>query len=63
MEGDALGLHLLDPALDDIFFHLEIGDAVAEQAAGIGVLLIDMHVVAGAGELLRGREARRDRSL
>ena len=56
MEGDAFGLHLLDAALDDIFLHLEVGDAVAEQAAGIGVLLIDMHVVAGAGELLRGGE-------
>ena len=54
MEGDALGLHLLHAALDDVFLHLEIGDAVAEQAAGIGVLLVDMHVMAGAGELLRG---------
>ena len=52
VEGDALGLHLLDAALDDVLLHLEVGDAVAEQAAGLGVLLVDMHVVAGAGELL-----------
>ena len=56
VEGHALGLHLLDAALDEVFLHLEIGDAVAEQAAGLGVLLIDMHVVAGAGELLRRGE-------
>ena len=56
MEGDALGLHLRHAALDDVFLHLEVGNAVAEQAAGIGVLLVDMHVVAGAGELLgRGK--------
>ena len=57
MEGDAFGLHLLDAALDDVFLHLEVGDAVAQQAAGLGVLLVDMHVVAGARELLRGGEA------
>ena len=56
VEGDAFGLHLLDAALDEVLLHLEVGDAVAEQAAGLGVLLIDMHVVAGAGELLgRGK--------
>ena len=42
-----------------ILLHLEVGDAVAEQAAGMGVLLVDMHVVAGAGELLgRGKSGR-----
>ena len=59
MEGDALGLHLLDAAVDMALFQLEVGDAVAQQAAGLGVLLVDMHVVAGARELLRAGEARR----
>ena len=57
VEGHALGPHLLDAPLDDVFLHLEVGDAVAEQAAGLGVLLVDMHVVAGAGELLGRGEA------
>ena len=59
MEGDAFGRHLRDTPLDDVFFHLEVGDAVAEQAARMGVLLVDMHVVAGAGELLRRGETGR----
>ena len=59
MEGDALRLHLLDAAVDDVLLHLEVGNAVAEQAAGLGVLLVEMHVVAGAGELLRAGHAGR----
>ena len=42
-----------------MLFHLEVGDAVAQQAAGLGVLLEDMNVVAGAGKLLRAGKARR----
>ena len=53
VEGHAFGLHLLDAALDEVLLHLEVGDAVAEQAARLRVFLIDMHVMAGAGELLR----------
>src|SRR5580693_998894 len=52
MEGDALGFHLRHPAVDDMLLHLEIGDAVTQQAAGLGEFLKQMHVVAGAGELL-----------
>ena len=59
MKGDALGLHLRDAAVDDVLLHLEVGNAVAQQAAGPGVLLEDMHVVAGARELLRAGEPRR----
>ena len=59
VEGDALGLHLRDAAVDVVLLHLEVGDAVAEQAAGLGVLLVDVDVVAGAGELLGAGEARR----
>ena len=62
MERDALRLHLLDAALDVALLHLEVGNAVAQQAAGMGVLLVDMHLVAGARELLRAGEARRPRA-
>src|SRR6185437_7404725 len=58
MKGDALGLHLLDAAVDDVFFHLEVGNAVAQQAARLGEFLEHMHVMAGACELLRAGEAR-----
>ena len=58
VEGDALGLHLRDAAVDDVLLHLEIGNAVAQQAAGLGVFLEQMHVMAGARELLRAGEAR-----
>src|SRR5690606_20691735 len=61
MQHHALGLHLFGAAVDQVLFHLEIGDAVAEQAPDLGVLLIQMHLVAGAGELLRAGEARRAR--
>ncbi len=59
MKLDAFGRHLLDAALDVDFLHLEVGDAVAQQAAGLGPALIDMHLVAGARELLRASKPRR----
>jgi hypothetical protein len=49
----AFGLHLLDAAVDVVLLHLEVGDAVAQQAADAVVLLEQRHVVAGARELLR----------
>src|ERR1700712_245713 len=58
MEGDALSFHLRYAAVDDVLFHLEVGNAVAQQAAGLGEFLVDMDVMAGARELLRGRKAR-----
>ncbi len=58
MELDALRLHLVDSAVDQMLFHLEVGNAVAQQAAGLAVLLEDMHLMADAGELLRAGEAR-----
>ena len=33
-EAHALGLHLLDAALDVLLVHLEVGDAVRQQPAG-----------------------------
>ena len=59
MEGHAFGFHLRDAAVDMDLFHLEVGNAVAQQAAGLGPALIDMHVVAGARELLRAGQTRR----
>ena len=62
MEGHAFGLHLLDAAVDVHLLHLEVGDAVAHQAAGLGAALVDVHVMAGARELLRAGQARRARA-
>ena len=62
VEGDALGLHLRDAAVDVMLLHLEVGNAVAQQAAGLGVFLVDVHVVAGARELLRAGHAGRARA-
>ena len=42
--------------------HLEIWNAIAQQPARLGVLLIDMDVMAGARELLGAGETRRTRS-
>ncbi len=62
VEGDAFAFHLRHAAVDDVLFHLEVGNAVTQQAAGLGVFLEHMHVVAGARELLRAGQARRARS-
>ena len=59
MEDDALGLHLLDAAIDQALLELEVGNAVAQQAAGLGVLLVDVDLMADARELLGAGEARR----
>ena len=58
VERHAFGFHLRHAAVDDVLFHLEVGNAVAKQAAGLGEFLVDMDVMAGAGELLRSRKAR-----
>ena len=36
VEHHALGLHLRDAAVDVMLFHLEVGNAVAKQPAGLG---------------------------
>ena len=58
-KGDALGAHLLDAAVDDVLFQLEVGNAVAQQAADAVGLFIDGDGVAGAAQLLRGGQAGR----
>ena len=57
MERHAFRIHLRHAAIDVILLHLEVGNAVAQQAAGLGVFLEHVHVVAGAGELLRAGHA------
>ena len=54
----ALRLHLLDAAVDQMLLHLEVGNAIAQQAADLQILLEDMHIMADAGELLRAGEPR-----
>jgi hypothetical protein len=57
-ELGALGLHLLEPPVDVALLHLELGDAVAQQAADAVGALEHHDVVPGAGELLgRARPA------
>ena len=57
-ELGAFTAHLLDPPFEVALLHLELGDAVAQQAADPIRSLEHDDVVAGAGELLRGRETR-----
>ena len=57
-EDHAFGLHLLDATVDVALLHLEVGDAVAQQAPDTVVLLEHRHVMADPGQLLRGRHPR-----
>ena len=56
-EHHTLGLHLAHPAVDQMLFHLEVGNAVTQQAADAVVLLEQGHRMAGAGQLLGRRHA------
>ena len=58
-EDRALAPHLVEPAVEDRLLHLELRDAVAQQAADLVGPLVDRDGVAGAGELLGGGEAGR----
>jgi len=58
LEDHAFSAHLLDAAVDDMFFELEIRDAVAEQAADAVILFKNRDGVAGAAQLLCGSKAR-----
>jgi hypothetical protein len=59
VEDHAFRLHLADAALDEVLLHLEVRDAVAQQAAGTRVLLVDVDLVPDARELLGRRKAGR----
>ena len=61
-EDDPLGLHLLEPAVEVPLLHLEVGDAVAEQAADPVGALEDGDRVAGPGELLGAGQPGRARA-
>ena len=58
-EDGALALHLVEPPVEVPLLHLELGDAVAQQAAGLVGALVDRDGVAGAGQLLGGGQAGR----
>ena len=49
--------HLLDAAVEDVFFQLEVGNPIAHQPADAVALLIHRHPVAGAAQLLRRRQS------
>ena len=57
MKHHALGFHLRDAPRDVVLLHLEVRNAVGEQPAGAGELLEQMHLMAGARELLRAGQA------
>ena len=62
LELHALGHHLFQPAVENVFFQLEVGDAVAQQSAQPIVLLEHDHLVPLAGQLLRGGQPGRPRA-
>ena len=62
MKDDAFALHLHDALVDVMLFHLEVGDAVAEQAAGFRPAFVNVDLVAGARELLRTGKSGRPRA-
>ncbi len=59
LELDPLGHHLLQAAVDDSLFQLEVGDAVAQKPPEAVVLLEDDHLVPAAGKLLGEGQAGR----
>src|SRR5580704_12923982 len=61
VKDDAFGLHLLDTAVDVALLHLEVWNAIAQQTARLGVLLIEVNLVADTRELLGASETRRTR--
>ena len=55
-ELDALLRHLVQPPVDEVLFHLEMRNAVAQQAADAIGLLKDCYPVSGAPQLLGSRQ-------
>ena len=58
-EDGALAAHLVEAPVEVLLLHLELGDAVAQQAADLVGALVDRDGVAGAGQLLGGGQAGR----
>ena len=61
-KNDALGLHLCDTPVDVGLFHLEVRNAITQQATNTIVLLEQSHVMPRAGKLLRRRHSGRARA-
>src|SRR5690606_28030710 len=61
-ESNALSFHLHRAAVDQMLFHLEVGNSVTEQAADAVGLLEHGDGMAGASQLLRAGEAGRSRA-
>ena len=65
MKHHAFGLHLRDAPVDVNLLHFKVGNAVAQEPAGFGPFLVDVHFVPGARQLLRagkpGRSGADDR--
>ncbi len=59
MEGNALTLDLLDATINEVLFHLEVRNTVAQQPAGLALTLIDMNLMASATQLLGSGETGR----
>ena len=55
-QHDPFGAQLRQAPLEDPFLQLELGDAVAQQAAHAVGPLVNRDLVAGAAQLLRGRQ-------
>ena len=52
----AFGFHLFEAPVQDVLFHLELGNSVTEQSSDSVGLLVNRDPVPGAIQLLRGRE-------
>src|SRR5690606_38609251 len=57
MEDDAFGFHLGLAEIDMVLFHLEVGNAIAQQPASLGFTLIEVNLMADTRKLLGGGEA------
>src|SRR5690606_33129452 len=58
-ELDALGRQDREPAIDDVLLHLEVGDAIAQQPAGLLGGLVNDRRVARAVQTRGGGQTRR----
>ena len=56
-EHHAFGFHLADAAVDQMLFHLEVGNAVTQQSADAVGFFEQGHGMAGARQLLGARHA------
>ena len=59
LEPHSLGAHLLQPPVDEVFLHLEIRNAVAQQAADAVVFFEYRDLMSRARQLLRSRQSGR----